>query len=262
MIISHKHKFVLMHNPKTAGTSIRKAIEHLHDDESKNWHQGWEPNLDRVVDLAHLTFHDLLVSKPTVNWREYTFLTIVRNPYERFISGLTEHFRQHPEEFARFTNIDDWTKLHMDETNFRFNWRYIHLCPQHYFVPPFDGGYDFRVEAYEDLDAAWKWVKERLHLDPDLTLPVTRQRVGIHNVGALGPGATRQIDRVYAEDFWRLNYTRRTVDPALPATHYERMNAIHSPYMLPPRFNDCYDGEQIAFNQVYHQQHRTRKSTS
>ena len=128
MIISHKHRFVFIHNPKVAGSAVRKAIEHLHDDPTVYWHQQYVPELERVVDASHLTLNDLKICRPDL--AGYTFFGFHRDTFKRYASAYYEHCRQHLAP-AGLTQINKWSDLVADETNFRFNWKYVHFCPQH-----------------------------------------------------------------------------------------------------------------------------------
>lgn len=249
MIISHKHKFVFVHNPKAAGSAIRMALEHLHDDEMKFWHQGFVPELDRVVDLAHLTFKELLAIRPQC--QNYLVFGVVRDPYERFVSGLQEHMRQHS---VSINKIDDWIHRCMDETNFRYNWKYVHLCPQHYF---FDGAKYPTIMTHSVV--GWRW--EQFRRDMALTmamdireLPTTRVRPdsGKLSVSDLSKYAIGAIEYFYQYDFRAFGYNVTHGDSISKyLDHHERVNGIHSPYLSPPMLEHMTEGEQKAYTQKH-----------
>jgi chondroitin 4-sulfotransferase 11 len=71
MPISHKHKIIFIHVPKNAGTSITSLIDFSFED-TKNAH--------RTAGLTKAMFPGL--------WGEYTKYSIVRNPWDRFISNF------------------------------------------------------------------------------------------------------------------------------------------------------------------------------
>ena len=252
MIISHEHRFVFLHNPKAAGSAIRISLADLHDDPTEFWHQGYLPRLNRVVDLAHLTHHDLELQLDS-SLRGYEFLTVVRDPYARFLSAVSEHQRQHGLESM---DLDEWIVSYMDETNFRFNWKYVHLCPQHYFVPThYDG---VHVLRHEYLSREWKAFLEaslnKEALKKVKPMPNTRVRPDASKIclDTLTPFAIAEINRVYYMDFKRFGYPMRATASSItslsrPATHYDRVNAIHSPFFCDVDPECLSPGEKIAY---------------
>ena len=88
MIISDKRKFVFIHNPKTAGTSLRRALVKYHDREVSYWHHLEDIFLDRVIDKAHITMRDFVHMPDYSSIDEYFSFGFVRNPYDRFYSAF------------------------------------------------------------------------------------------------------------------------------------------------------------------------------
>lgn len=94
MIISESKKFVFIHNPKCAGTSVRFLLEKF--DTRANFYWGFAELDGKKVDKAHmpvnilrrfsLTDFDLLNS--------YFVFGFVRNPYSRIISSYNEQHIQ------------------------------------------------------------------------------------------------------------------------------------------------------------------------
>lgn len=86
--ISHKHKFIFIHIPKTAGTTICSS---------------WDGSLLKqickqhgVLGGTHKTALQLKNMYPK-EWGEYYKFTVVRNPYDRFVSKF--FFKQlHPRQ--------------------------------------------------------------------------------------------------------------------------------------------------------------------
>jgi len=89
-MISHKHKFIFVHIPKCAGSSIK---DHFFDNPNLNWQRpnyeflyGWCPK--RKIHLQHATAEQLLetglISKDV--WNSYFKFTFVRNPWDRAYS--------------------------------------------------------------------------------------------------------------------------------------------------------------------------------
>ena len=217
VIISHKHKWVFVHNPKVAGTSVRKALAPYHDDEREFWHQGWFAPEDRVVDLAHLTAD---IWHPIVN-SGYTSFGFVRHPYDRFVSGLNEVMRRHCKDFV--PDLKRFVMEQMTPANLRWDWRFIHLCPQHHFFFRGNKRVVDHVGRMENLDRDWNAVTSLIGLN--IQLPHER-------VGALPQHRLLEdsevLDRVnslYLRDFRLFGYQMQgSVDAS---THSERIAAIH-----------------------------------
>ncbi len=150
MIVSHKHKFVFIHNPKVAGSSIRDVLESYHDHAYKFWQHKFIPELDRVADLAHLTLSEISLLFPKL--AGYTFFTLVRNPEARLLSSVCEYKKQHLKQ----KTLDPFLLDNLTTTSIRFDWKYTHFCPQHYYFANSRHNSTFfknlKVFAVEDLD--------------------------------------------------------------------------------------------------------------
>lgn len=73
-MISHKHKLIFIHIPRTAGTSIEKALH------GKDWHYVHSPS-------KHLTVHSAKKIYAEY-WNDYFKFSFVRNPWDRMVSLL------------------------------------------------------------------------------------------------------------------------------------------------------------------------------
>ena len=96
MIVDHDLKLVVLHVPKCAGTSLRRAfiedgsnraVENLFDFE-------FDPVLKRQVDRAHRPLMDL---RHRPEWRflkRYRVVAAIRHPYQRLASACREFLKQ------------------------------------------------------------------------------------------------------------------------------------------------------------------------
>jgi hypothetical protein len=108
MPISYNHETIFVHIPKTAGTSINKMLECNSENEfvSFDWMRSMKnkPFLPKMsyeelmnylyCHPQHLKAHQLRTIFP-VEWNKFYKFTVVRNPYERFVSEY-EYVQYHP----------------------------------------------------------------------------------------------------------------------------------------------------------------------
>ena len=257
MIISQKHRFIFSHNPKVAGSTVRQLLAPLHDHRIEFWHQAWYKEFGRVMDMAHVPMHDL---QTVLNLNEYKILVMVRDPYTRFVSSIAEHCRQHDVVLEDAAAMNAWVHKNMDETNFRFNWKYIHFCPQHYFA---GCAGEIKVVRFDLPMGAWhevrRWFTDRLgvNLGIDLgELPIVRSSANYANrftVDQLDDRSIALINRVYHKDFERFEYPKRytPVDVSPELSHYDRINSIHNPNLelVPTHLLNA--GELKAYHKKY-----------
>ncbi|NEQ65780.1 MAG: sulfotransferase family protein [Symploca sp. SIO2D2] len=129
-------KFVFIHQPKTGGTFVAQVLNKLH----------WGRRLSRFVARAPMK-----LSGKKVKWhqtcneipeseRGKQIISIVRNPYERYISNYYyRNWGMHPERWP--SNIIDELKAlypHFPEVSFDefVNFANTHLIKRHLKVPP------------------------------------------------------------------------------------------------------------------------------
>lgn len=143
MIVSHRHRFVFIHNPKCAGTSFRASINQYHDDTTTFWDITRDAYLGVALDYAHLRMWELqLCHGPLLErLRQYRSVVFVRNPFKRMLSSLAQHIGAYRPEFgldgldwagrqAAFRRVIDELTYERIMTDFR----YVHFSPQHWFV--------------------------------------------------------------------------------------------------------------------------------
>lgn len=107
MIISDRKKFVFIHIPKCAGTSVRSRIEHLDDRGG-----AYSGRLDEHPELGLLNY----VHIPLETLRDhfpkeyecvlaYRSLAIMRDPYARFVSSVSQYCNRYSDLEIRSHSI-------------------------------------------------------------------------------------------------------------------------------------------------------------
>ena len=99
MFINHKHKFIFIHIPKNAGTSIRNSFRT----------EGYD---QRVVNKRYPHDSCSMIRKYCGEevWNTFFKFAIVRNPYDRLVSYY--HFHKSPQyrypARANTLSFNDW----------------------------------------------------------------------------------------------------------------------------------------------------------
>lgn len=97
MFISEKHKFIFIHIPKTAGSTVDKRLSLqgiINDDSAKCFVWDYitkkkgcfDKKQNTIIQPYHLSYKDIGFSKEQKN-KFFTF-SFVRNPYDRFYSSI------------------------------------------------------------------------------------------------------------------------------------------------------------------------------
>lgn len=243
MIISHKHKFLFVHNPKVGGSSIRKVLAPFHDAATSFWHQGWDYDENRVVDMAHLSAYQWLVDDAVADLFKFGF---IRNPYDRFFSALNEFIRRHSDSFPNLTV--DKLELVLTPASTRYDWRFVHFCPQHvFFYVSGRSVVDF-VGRHEHMERDWAAVSALTGSVFRPKLPIEHER---KSTGDQFPPEWRVdrrviqlVNRLYHRDFLLFGYDMDG-PIGLLNTHADRVEVIHNPPLI-SRFSGL-ETESLAF---------------
>lgn len=109
MILSDRHRFVFIHVPKCAGTSVRNAVLPYHDvDERFLKAVERHPQLGEV-DFRHLPLRLLRDLDPEVfeKLKTYDSYALLRDPFQRFRSAMSQRAKMYlGKEFAQLTPED------------------------------------------------------------------------------------------------------------------------------------------------------------
>jgi chondroitin 4-sulfotransferase 11 len=87
-MISHSHKYIFVHVPKTAGRSIEKILRKSSND--IEFDDGWNPELNAWQ--QHLSVQTILENRPIC--KKYFKFSVVRNPWDRMVSCFF-YFKRH-----------------------------------------------------------------------------------------------------------------------------------------------------------------------
>lgn len=176
MPISHRFRSIFVHIPKTGGSSIECSLDLI---SKRN-----EPDRDRLYGrigsqeknmlncvsnfYQHLTYTEILKIHPNLLIDNYTSFSIVRNPWERFVStfaNIDENLLQQ----ARGLGIE------LENLNFKEfvlatqHLRHVHLLPQWHFIASSTGTILVNdIIRFEAIDVGFSQLSKNLKLDAKL----------------------------------------------------------------------------------------------
>lgn len=95
MIVSDSAKFVFVHNPKCGGMSCHNVL--LQYDTRDNQFFEWRQvaGTDKTLDMAHIIPFQMRRFFPKVfeDVQDYVKFTFVRDPYQRYLSAVSQHLK-------------------------------------------------------------------------------------------------------------------------------------------------------------------------
>lgn len=182
MPVSHVHRTIFIHIPKTAGTSVESVLG-MH---GENTEIGIRPYFNQRVDREHLYGQDLqhmtaATLKETLQhsgiFERYFKFSIVRNPWDRLVSVLawTDQKWAKGEELPYDEFDASVRRLHGSFVTARTTGQRLrvgpHLWPQVHFLVDQDRKplVDF-VARYENLAADWEHIRQKIGIQDDLPL--------------------------------------------------------------------------------------------
>lgn len=238
MIVSRSYGFLFVHNPKVAGSSLRKILLEYNDSDIEMWHQRYIPALSRLVDMSHLSADELSVVLNDYGMADAEGLFrfgFVRNPYSRFLSGMREFGRRFGIDFNSMTkdHRHAWIVANLTPSSIRYDWCFSHFRPQHYFF--FEGHRrkaDF-IGRYHELYDDWATVRALLNIK-DTQLPKERFESGEAKVDPnewFNPETIAVINSLYGNDWILLApYFTEKMIGSLPMESYsDRIHSIRAP---------------------------------
>lgn len=212
MPISHIHRCVFIHIPKTGGTSIESALGMFHRWQDENTESMFgliqSPALKEkrwITDfLQHLSYSELATLVPSTTLARYFSFAWVRNPWERFASVYcnTDHnliVRAAAQgvtlkglSFADFVAATEGIS-------------HVHLQPQHSFVLDSEGRMQVDyLGRFENLVEDFHCVTRRLGLD--IVLPHKNASRLSRYQDLYDSHSRRLVERRYGADIERWKY--------------------------------------------------------
>ena len=211
MIVSHKYKFVFIHIPKCAGTSIRNRLQELDPEAISYWGQEWTPHVGRHVDVAHQPIEALIKHSDFIRvLREYFVFAFVRNPYERFLSSIAEFGRERSEPL----NVGEIEALipSLTPSALRGNVAYVHFCPMYHFTHVGNKRWVDEIYDFANLEAGLMRFSRAVGISPSEVLPLPSLNVSKNLrqplLEALSEKVIAAINNIYCHDFELFGYNR------------------------------------------------------
>ena len=229
MLYSDTREFLFIHNPKAAGTSIRQVLAPFDDSAGLYWHPFYVDRLSRIVDRAHICANELEDFDLLQKAAKYFTFGFVRDPYERFMSAWDEHLHQHGESDEPFADPNEWIRQHLIPANVRYDWRYIHFCPQHFF---FYRGRKCIVDylgRFERIKDDWLSIQRIININAPLA-STNNRRSSMRDAffAKLNHASIERINEIYERDFELFGYEKLLTSDRLhfkAATYLERVES-------------------------------------
>lgn len=221
MIVSDSEQFVFVHNPKCGGMSCHNAL--LKYDTRDNLFFEWRPvnPAGKILDLAHITPFQMrrFFPKAFEDVQGYVKFTFVRDPYQRFLSAVSQHLKLGT-HFMRRAIIEEPDVFYTVAARFALSALNTHdVENEHKLV-------HFRLQCnFANIDGQ-RWVDHVFHLEDQAALRGTqvegwlpemfRNKVnrtggrydGGYEVERLGADAIAVLNAFYARDFDTFGYVR------------------------------------------------------
>lgn len=220
MIVSKKYKFIILHIPKTGGSTITKYFKDLK--KTNAWCNNdlkifWGIRRDDGYDMAHIRFEDVFSfykDPDDPKLLSYKWYVIVRNPYDRIYSCYAY--------YKRTPSLHDDYKITMNtDTSFTAfikqlyktpeKWS-VHTKPMTYFCSKVNiASHDIHIMRTETLDRDFK---DFLN---EYGLPAQYKNINVGDYSFDNPFRYKYnynsitlecVHRLYADDFDTFGYER------------------------------------------------------
>jgi len=215
MPISHEHRCVFVHIPKTAGTSIEQALGMYGNWEVEDRHALFGLISSGILldkgflssFLQHLTYPQILSLYQKGEIADYFSFSVVRNPWDRMVSAYSS-LDTHLISTARAQGIDLERLTFAEFLEQSTIIKHIHLLPQHEFITDDSGRQlvDF-IGRFETFTTDFALICDRLGVNsalPHANRSVTRKDFDYRQY--YSRKSRRLIEEIYAMDIELFGY--------------------------------------------------------
>ena len=209
MPISYTYNLVFIHIPKCAGTTIEKILGTCTSREL--YGQTPSPRLGQYTTPQHFTYLQL---KDTlnINWSDYHAFSVVRNPYQRFVSEykyrkavfrVSKCKKDDPGSFLQFIK-----KLDLEKSA-RIQEFDGHLETQSSFLKNKKGKIEKSIEVFkfEELDKCWEALESKTGVSYKEDYWSRKSKYDVPYQNFYTPKTKSIIYNFYKEDFKNFGYS-------------------------------------------------------
>ena len=198
---------------------MREALAPFHDDPFNFWGIHDAPFFRNEIDHTHLRLWETQVLFPHIieAARSYRSVILVRNPYKRFLSAISEHFKKFQARVGlEALSAADQIKVVEHFINHTLNtgsiitdYRFIHFSPQTWFIRLGDRRIPGSVLAMDDQGTFIQRAFECLGLSPRNVMVENRSGANLSHV------LTSTKIKEFVRRFHALDFEFLAADPAL-----------------------------------------------
>ena len=205
-MISHKHKCIFVHIPKTAGTSIEQVIWKEDERIPENLCHGSKINKYQTGGLQHLTASQIRTEIGEDIFSQYYKFTVVRNPWDKAVSQYmyTKHKRK---DLRRKIGMNEATTF-KEYLSLILKKRHVQWKKQTAFV--YDSNKKLLVDKvifFENLKEDIRLIFNQLKIN-HLPLPHTNKSIGrLHYSNYYDNESIKIIADFYQEDIEKFKYS-------------------------------------------------------
>ena len=237
MLISHKNRFVFLHNPKVAGTSVRNMLaSHF---ECEDYRAG--ARVDGLMqDQAHLRVDQWPQWLWNLYMQGYYFFGFVRDPRDRFMSSMSEFTYQNSDVYESLkVSREEFLIQMLTPDAITYDMRFIHFTEQWRFfdyAPATTPGIhlDISVFKFEDLATVLKDPTFLRGVGSEQPLEIKNERPSFHRNEIAGSYLENMIPFLYRDDYRLFGYQPKQEVSFLPQSHAHRLEFVHRfPEMIP-----------------------------
>ncbi len=215
LLISDKYRFIFIHNPKCAGTSIFELLKghsnflcRYNSSQPYYYLRKFFGESALLCNFGqHASALELKKKIPEYKWNSYYKFGIVRNPYSRAVSFFY-HIMNKPQSirnelFRSLGNLTNYAK-YLETAHFKDT--------QHYY---FTDGHDHlmvdKILKFENLSNEFPALLEHLEL-PSQKLPVINQAIQKRDYrNMLNADSLKIFNEIYHKDFLLFDYKKLEV---------------------------------------------------